>query len=186
MEAPVFATGECCLRPTAMMYRNLCSMDVEEICRANPVDGMVLLVGCDKVRKRNKSSQYLITSNEILIFPFLFPSSFNLHHKRHHASLPNGGMRHQLTHHCRLRRPHAQWSSSGQDHWLWNINMELLAQNVSDNNTIEANHRQRKELVVEAAATIVVEEEEVESYAQFLVKPIYPKSRVPSKPMYVL
>jgi hypothetical protein len=64
--------------------------------------------------------------------------------------------------------------------------MELLAQNVSDNNTIEANHRQRKELVVEAAATIVVEEEEVESYAQFLVKPIYPKSRVPSKPMYVL
>ena len=48
MEAPVFATGECCLRPTAMMYRNLCAMDVEEICRANPVDGMVLLVGCDK------------------------------------------------------------------------------------------------------------------------------------------
>ena len=48
MEAPVFATGECCLRPTAMLYRNLCAMDVEEICRANPVDGMVLLVGCDK------------------------------------------------------------------------------------------------------------------------------------------
>jgi len=48
MEAPVFATGECCLRPTAMMYRNLCAMDVEEICRANPVDGIVLLVGCDK------------------------------------------------------------------------------------------------------------------------------------------
>ncbi|KAL9186772.1 hypothetical protein ACHAXT_010492 [Thalassiosira profunda] len=48
MEAPVFATGECCLRPTAMMYRNLCAMDVEEICRANPVDGVVLLVGCDK------------------------------------------------------------------------------------------------------------------------------------------
>lgn len=48
LEAPVFATGECCLRPTAMMYRNLASMDVEEIGRANPVDGMVLLVGCDK------------------------------------------------------------------------------------------------------------------------------------------
>lgn len=34
-----------------MMYRNLCAMDVEEIARANPVDGMVLLVGCDKVRR---------------------------------------------------------------------------------------------------------------------------------------
>ena len=31
-----------------MMYRNLCAMDVEEIIRANPVDGVVLLVGCDK------------------------------------------------------------------------------------------------------------------------------------------
>ena len=31
-----------------MMYRNLCAMDVEEIARANPVDGLVLLVGCDK------------------------------------------------------------------------------------------------------------------------------------------
>uniref|UniRef100_A0A7S2VCL6 Dihydroxy-acid/6-phosphogluconate dehydratase N-terminal domain-containing protein n=1 Tax=Entomoneis paludosa TaxID=265537 RepID=A0A7S2VCL6_9STRA len=36
------------MRPTAMMYRNLEAMDVEEALRANPVDGAVLLVGCDK------------------------------------------------------------------------------------------------------------------------------------------
>lgn len=47
LEVPVFSTGESCLRPTAMLYRNLAAMDVEEL-RANPVDGFVLLVGCDK------------------------------------------------------------------------------------------------------------------------------------------
>ena len=40
--------GETLLRPTAMLYRNLASMDVEESIRANPLDGVVLLVGCDK------------------------------------------------------------------------------------------------------------------------------------------
>lgn len=48
VEFPVFSTGESTLRPTAMMYRNLAAMDVEEALRANPVDGVVLLVGCDK------------------------------------------------------------------------------------------------------------------------------------------
>ena len=48
VEFPVFSTGESALRPTAMMYRNLASMDVEEAIRANPVDGVVLMVGCDK------------------------------------------------------------------------------------------------------------------------------------------
>ncbi|WP_157016425.1 L-arabinonate dehydratase [Mesorhizobium xinjiangense] len=48
VEFPVFSPGEPSLRPTAMMYRNLCSMDVEEALRANPVDGVVLLAGCDK------------------------------------------------------------------------------------------------------------------------------------------
>src|SRR5437762_8323106 len=40
--------GETLLRPTAMLYRNLASMDVEESLRGNPVDGVVLLMGCDK------------------------------------------------------------------------------------------------------------------------------------------
>lgn len=48
LEFPVFSTGESALRPTAMMYRNLAAMDVEEALRANPLDGVVLLVGCDK------------------------------------------------------------------------------------------------------------------------------------------
>ena len=48
MEFPVTSLGETLMRPTAMMFRNLCSMDVEESIRANPLDGVVLLVGCDK------------------------------------------------------------------------------------------------------------------------------------------
>ena len=48
LEFPVMSLGETLLRPTAMMFRNLASMDVEESIRANPLDGVVLLVGCDK------------------------------------------------------------------------------------------------------------------------------------------
>ena len=48
VEFPVFSPGESALRPTAMLYRNLCAMDVEEALRANPLDGVVLLAGCDK------------------------------------------------------------------------------------------------------------------------------------------
>jgi len=48
MEFPVMSLGETLLRPTAMLYRNLASMDVEESIRGNPVDGVVLLMGCDK------------------------------------------------------------------------------------------------------------------------------------------
>ncbi|MDZ4144285.1 IlvD/Edd family dehydratase, partial [Hydrogenophaga sp.] len=44
----VMSLGETLLRPTAMLYRNLASMDVEESIRGNPVDGVVLLMGCDK------------------------------------------------------------------------------------------------------------------------------------------
>jgi len=47
-EFPVFSCGETNLRPTAMLFRNLASMDVEEAIRANPIDGVVLLAGCDK------------------------------------------------------------------------------------------------------------------------------------------
>ena len=48
LEFPVTSLGETMLRPTAMLYRNLASMDVEESIRANPLDGVVLLMGCDK------------------------------------------------------------------------------------------------------------------------------------------
>lgn len=48
VEFPVFSTGESNLRPTAMLTRNLASMDVEEAIRGNPVDAVVLLTGCDK------------------------------------------------------------------------------------------------------------------------------------------
>src|SRR5262245_6827674 len=48
VEFPVMSLGESNLRPTAMLFRNLASMDVEESIRGNPVDGVVLLVGCDK------------------------------------------------------------------------------------------------------------------------------------------
>jgi len=48
LEFPVMSLGETQLRPTAMLFRNLASMDVEESIRANPIDGVVLLMGCDK------------------------------------------------------------------------------------------------------------------------------------------
>lgn len=48
VEFPVFSPSESTLRPTAMMYRNLCAMDVEEAIRGKCMDGVVLLAGCDK------------------------------------------------------------------------------------------------------------------------------------------
>src|SRR6476619_4376510 len=48
VEFPVMSLGESNLRPTAMLFRNLASMEVEESIRGNPLDGVVLLVGCDK------------------------------------------------------------------------------------------------------------------------------------------
>jgi L-arabonate dehydrase len=48
VEFPVMSLGESQLRPTAMLFRNLASMDVEESIRGNPMDGVVLLMGCDK------------------------------------------------------------------------------------------------------------------------------------------
>ena len=48
LEFPVMSLCETLLRPTAMLYRNLVSMDVEESIRGNPIDGVVLLMGCDK------------------------------------------------------------------------------------------------------------------------------------------
>jgi L-arabonate dehydrase len=48
LEFPVTSLGETLMRPTAMLFRNLASMDTEETIRANPLDGVVLLCGCDK------------------------------------------------------------------------------------------------------------------------------------------
>src|SRR3982751_268964 len=48
LEFPVTSLGESLMRPSTMLFRNLASMDVEESIRANPIDGVVLLAGCDK------------------------------------------------------------------------------------------------------------------------------------------
>jgi dihydroxy-acid dehydratase len=48
LDMPVMSLGETLLRPTAMLWRNLAAMAAEEMIRANPVDGVVLLGGCDK------------------------------------------------------------------------------------------------------------------------------------------
>src|SRR5579864_5775397 len=48
IEFPVMSLGETLMRPTTMLFRNQCAMDVEESIRANPFDGVVLMMGCDK------------------------------------------------------------------------------------------------------------------------------------------
>ena len=48
LEFPIMSLGETQLKPTAMLFRNLASMDAEESIRGNPIDGVVLLTGCDK------------------------------------------------------------------------------------------------------------------------------------------
>lgn len=48
VEFPIMSLGETLLKPTAMLFRNLASMDAEESIRSNPIDGVVLLTGCDK------------------------------------------------------------------------------------------------------------------------------------------
>ena len=48
LEFPVMSLGETLMRPTTMLFRNQAAMDVEESIRANPFDGVVLLMGCDK------------------------------------------------------------------------------------------------------------------------------------------
>lgn len=48
LEFPIMSLGETLLKPTAMLFRNLASMDAEESIRSNPLDGVVLLTGCDK------------------------------------------------------------------------------------------------------------------------------------------
>src|ERR1700680_3573513 len=48
LEFPTISLGEVLMKPTTMLYRNLMAMDVEESIRSYPLDGVVLLTGCDK------------------------------------------------------------------------------------------------------------------------------------------
>src|SRR6185312_10096488 len=48
LNLPVVSLGETLVRPTAMLWRNMAAMAIEEMLRANPIDGVVLLGGCDK------------------------------------------------------------------------------------------------------------------------------------------
>ena len=48
LEFPIMSLGETLIKPTTMLFRNLASMDTEESIRGNPIDGVVLLTGCDK------------------------------------------------------------------------------------------------------------------------------------------
>jgi len=48
VEFPIMSLGETLLKPTAMLFRNLASMDAKESIRGNPIDGVVLMTGCDK------------------------------------------------------------------------------------------------------------------------------------------
>jgi dihydroxy-acid dehydratase len=48
VELPAMALGEIFMKPSTMMYRNMLAMETEELLRANPVDGVVLMGGCDK------------------------------------------------------------------------------------------------------------------------------------------
>ena len=54
LDFPTISLGEVFLSPTSMMFRNLMAMDVEESIRANPMDGVVLLCGCDKTTPRSE------------------------------------------------------------------------------------------------------------------------------------
>jgi dihydroxy-acid dehydratase len=48
VELPAMSLGEIMMKPTAMLYRNLLSIETQELLRSNPIDGAVLLGGCDK------------------------------------------------------------------------------------------------------------------------------------------
>ena len=67
LEFPVFSASESNLRPTAMLFRNLASMDVEEAIRGNPMDGVVLLMGCDKT-----TPSLLMSVTDVCSFKNLF------------------------------------------------------------------------------------------------------------------
>lgn len=66
VEIPVHSLGEQLLKPTSMLYRNMVAMEVEEVLRANPVDGAVLMGGCDK------STPALVMGAVSMGLPFIY------------------------------------------------------------------------------------------------------------------
>ena len=66
VEIPVHSLGEQLLKPTSMLYRNMVSMEVEEVLRSNPVDGAVLMGGCDK------STPALVMGAVSMGLPFIY------------------------------------------------------------------------------------------------------------------
>ena len=83
LEFPVMSLGETIMRPTTMLFRNLASMDVEESIRANPLDGIVLLTGCDKT-----TPSTLILQLVCLIDIFIFLSD-NPNKSSSHVKIPS-------------------------------------------------------------------------------------------------
>lgn len=74
VELPGLSLGEIMMRPTTMMYRNLLAMETEELLRANPIDGCVLLGGCDK------TTPALIMGAISMNLPAIYvPAGFMLH-----------------------------------------------------------------------------------------------------------
>ena len=74
VEMPAMSLGEIMMKPTAMLYRNLLSMETEELLRSNPIDGAVLLGGCDK------TTPGLIMGAISMDLPFIYvPAGFMLH-----------------------------------------------------------------------------------------------------------
>src|SRR5205823_1515719 len=66
VEIPVLALSETYMKPTAMLYRNLLAMEAEEVIRSQPIDGVVLLGGCDK------TTPALIMGATSAALPFIF------------------------------------------------------------------------------------------------------------------
>src|ERR1700754_4852874 len=114
LEFPVMSLGESNLRPTAMLFRNLASMDVEESIRANPIDGVVLLVGCDKTTPACMMGAASCDLPTIVVSGGPLPVGGERHeplrrqlqhhgHRVHHG-LPGGGARHGAARECRHPR----------------------------------------------------------------------------------
>ena len=80
LEFPAMSLGEDTLRPNAMLFRNLAAMEVEESIRGNPLDGVVLLVGCDKTTPAllmgaaSADLPTIVVSAGHGVFPFCFES----------------------------------------------------------------------------------------------------------------
>jgi dihydroxy-acid dehydratase len=85
IEIPVMALGEMFIKPTTMMYRNLLAMQVEESIRSNPVDGVVLMGGCDKT-----TPALLMGAISAGVPAIYFPAGPMLHGNWHGKSLGSG------------------------------------------------------------------------------------------------